>query len=223
MARDPNASYEGKNQRTPISIKQMQEQIKELQTQFKAAQDTITQLNSDLKKYLPLAGGNMTGALINSSYVQAKYFNQTGIPSSSSSSDKSGYWYKFCTLKVGARYGSSAIRATVFAEQDGRAFNSCATIQCRLKQQNEMGAEPGRSIIVFDRYNLDASDFRICITSNTSSETVAEIWIKINYTHRTHYHLIECMYGLVTINSNMALQSSPPSCKYYTDGIDGTT
>lgn len=50
MARDPNASYEGKNQRTPISIKQMQEQIKELQTQFKAAQDTITQLNSDFSK-----------------------------------------------------------------------------------------------------------------------------------------------------------------------------
>ena len=58
MARDPNASYEGKNQRTPISIKQMQEQIKELQTQLNAAQETITQLNSDLTqrpKYIKIS------------------------------------------------------------------------------------------------------------------------------------------------------------------------
>lgn len=112
MARDPNASYEGKNQRTPISIKQMQEQIKELQAQQEAAQDTITQLYSDLKNYATIAGAQ---ALINKSYNKMNIY-YVGTDS------KTTIKLKCTSTTTGAH-----IWGFLFMEQNGNPFAAILT------------------------------------------------------------------------------------------------
>ena len=112
-----------------------------------------------------------------------------GAESGNSGSDKAGYWYKLFTLRVTARYGSAAVRANIYTEGDGTFTpNKSAVIQCRLKAQDEMGAngqpQRGISVIASDRFTAD--QFRICIVTNTTTLIAAEVWVKVVDTYQFH-------------------------------------
>lgn len=201
MARQANASYEGNGQRQSLMAKQMEEKLTALANRVGTLETENKALKTKLEKCLPYQYGY-------------------GILSPNTNSDKGNYWYKLCTMRVTSRYGSCALRAVIYAEGDGQSYNATATIQARLKQQNEMGAEPYRSVLVFDTYGMTADSFRICITTNTSTLTIAEVWVRTTSTHRIHVNVLESLYGTVEVNTSMALQASPPSCTYYSSGTD---
>lgn len=165
MARDPNASYEGKNQRTPISIKHMQEQIKELQAQIKAAQDTITQLNSDLNM------GTLIGQSSNSDNVSAKP------------------WFKVAEITISERHEDADL--VMYVRSTYNTFPFDGILRVHIRTNTNSFFESGKCFWIL-RKGITLSDFVLAYNTNTNP-TKAELWCKNAFAYRgIQFDVISC-------------------------------
>lgn len=179
MARDPNASYEGKNQRTPISIKQMQEQIKELQAQQEAAQDTITQLNSDLNT----AKSNIS--TINSSLNMGTMVGQ----SRNSDNVSAKPWFKVAEVEISDSYTDADL--VMYVKSSHRTFPFDGILRVHIRTNANSYFESGKCYWIL-RKGITLSDFVLAYNTNTKP-TKAELWCKNAVSYRgIQFDVISC-------------------------------
>lgn len=141
--------------------------------------------------------------------------------SETTSDTKSGWWYKIATLGVYGQYGNSEIHGFTSTTADGGGASYSIEYNARLKQQSPMGQAPTYTIRVLNRDGIATNQLRLITTSNTTTQTIAELWCKIDGTHRVHKNVIYDTSGSVVINTGMKLQSSPPSGSYVEGTLSG--
>lgn len=136
-------------------------------------------------------------------------------------SDASNQWYKIATLIVAYQYGSASVAGKIYTDADGGSVSYSIEYRAHLKQQNAMGQIPSYSVRVINKDGISQSNLRLIITTNTSSQTVGELWCKVDGGYRVHRNIILNTAGNVSINTNMALNASPSSGNYVEGTLSG--
>lgn len=94
-------------------------------------------------------------------------------------------WSKVATLTIGYRYHDVDFEVTATTNGSGSSEGQYARVQVRLKQQAALGSAPYGSVLVRDSHVFHPTDFRLVVTENSASRTVAELYVLARRTYES--------------------------------------
>lgn len=143
-----------------------------------------------------------------SNYVTLKKFGSTHTGASNNNK-----WTRIARMRITGQY--SDVNALLFLHENGHASGSTnhGMLFCRLKQQNAMGSAPSLQLRLFDESGMSKDQIKMVTVSNTSSETVVDIYYKIYGTHSSiNGRLLEqCGGGSFDVYSSQELLTDLPA------------
>lgn len=149
----------------------------------------------------------------NSNHTHNNYVTLKRFDSSHTGTEHHNKWTKIANLKVTGRYQDVNALFFIHETSHGGGATRHGMIFCRLKQQEEMGSPPNLQLRLFNESGMTAEQIKMVVVSNTTSETVVEIYYKICGTHSivNGKVLEQAGGGVVNVFSNQPLITNLPT------------
>ena len=176
-----------------------------------------------VKGYMPVMSLNRlglgVGTRVNDSFykfmvdgnMKTNGLNIGGYQTTNTSDAHAGKWTKIASLQVTGRYGDANAIIKFIGHGSGDSSSVSGELTVRLKQQNEMGQAPGCSLYLNYATVVNGDNFKLVITSNTTSLTRGELWYKSARGYETVSFCPIFHNGSVNFFAVQPYQSSLPS------------
>lgn len=120
--------------------------------------------------------------------------------------DFQGQWTKLATITLRFQFDDASANLLLLSLGSGSGVNTGAEITARVKQQNPLGQQPVGSLFCSNMYNCSESDFMMTLDTNSASQTVVSLWMKVE----SQWEVISVFERAVTNYTNIAYVSNQP-------------
>lgn len=147
--------------------------------------NTITATNGTFTN-TPTAGGNTlfhAGNHNSSNDPHTQYVRKTPFVTSNTGGT-AGQWALIGTATLTAQFQESVALINFIGGASGATTNTQrGLLFFRLKQQQALASSPYIEMVLIDQNNFSTTDVAAIITTNTASQTVVQLYVKINATN----------------------------------------
>ena len=176
-----------------------------------------------VKGYMPVMSLNRlglgVGTRVNDSFyklmvdgnMKTNGLNVSGYQTTNTVDAHAGKWTKIASLQVTGRFGDANAIIKFIGHGSGDSSSVSGELTVRLKQQNEMGQAPGCSLYLNYATVVSGDNFKLVITSNTTSLTRGELWYKAARGYETVSFCPIFHNGSVNFFASQPYQTSLPS------------
>ncbi|NMH72773.1 hypothetical protein HF078_06795 [Bacillus sp. RO2] len=114
--------------------------------------------------------------------------SEMGRKTSGTGSSYGNQWTKIGTLSIKAQYHAGDVDIHITGSGSSNGDGRWAILHWRVKQQAPLGQLPFHSIEYGSGTYIKPEHFKSIIVTNTTSETIAELWIKIPSTYENYVY-----------------------------------
>jgi hypothetical protein len=124
-----------------------------------------------------------------------------------------GQWTKIATITITSQYNDASLNLLLLSTGSGNGVNTGAEITARIKQQNPLGGVPVGSLFASNMYNCVETDFMMTLDTNSVSQTVVSLWVKVEVSFETVYVFERAITGYTNVSykSSQAYQTATPT------------
>jgi phage minor structural protein len=119
------------------------------------------------------------GTVFDSGYDPSQKVPVSGYRTSNTGPSNNNKWTKIGQSRITGQYGYTDVDIILNGGASGDASSRWAKIHWRVKQQNPMGSAPYVSVHFTEGNFFISSDFKAVTVTNTASETVVELYLRI--------------------------------------------
>lgn len=148
--------------------------------------------------------GTWTGVLAGYAISSGSAPVLTSSNSLTGNSSSSGEWQNVTTITITAQGGESSGDLLFVGQQAQSSPGSYARVRYRVRQQAAMASAPLIELYVNDYLGFAPSNFTAILTTNTSSQTIVELWLQAPLNNET-YSLYALDY--LTVGSEATVRS----------------